>query len=89
MTCLGYFNALRELGGARRIVDDEVRSRLQGYLRHCRVAEVDGPFVDRTIRFEAIELTSREPTDRVATAKRRWLLRLRRTVTSMSHSRRT
>ena len=71
MTCLGYFNALRELGGARRIVDDEVRSRLQGYLRHCRVAEVDGPFVDRTIRFEAIELTSREPTDRVATAKRR------------------
>src|SRR5205807_4638597 len=27
MTALCYFNALRELGGARRIVEDEVRDR--------------------------------------------------------------
>jgi len=74
MTLLGYFNALRELGGSRRIVEDEVRSRLQGYFRHRRVNEIDCPFVDRTIRFEAIELTSREPTNRVADAKRRLAL---------------
>jgi hypothetical protein len=75
MTLLGYFNALRELGGSRRIVEDEVRSRLQGYSRHRRVNEIDCPFVDRTIRFEAVELTSREPTNRVADAKRRLALR--------------
>ena len=28
MTLLGYFNSLRELGGARRIVEDEVRNTL-------------------------------------------------------------
>ena len=28
LTALCYFNALRELGGARRIVEDEVRSKL-------------------------------------------------------------
>ena len=75
MTLLGYFNALRELGGSRRIVEDEVRSRLHGYSRHRRANEVDGPFVDRSIQFEAIELTSREPTNRVATAKQRLALR--------------
>ena len=74
MTLLGYFNALRELGGSRRIVEDEVRSRLQGYYRHRRVGEADCAFVDRTIRFDAIELTSREPTNRVAQAKRRLAL---------------
>jgi len=54
------------------------------YFRHKRVAEVDCPFVDRTIRFEAIELTSREPTNRVAQAKRRLRSRLRRTAGSTS-----
>ncbi len=31
MTALCYFNALRELGGARRIVEDEVRDRVGRY----------------------------------------------------------
>jgi hypothetical protein len=31
MTALCYFNALRELGGARRIVEDEVRDRARRY----------------------------------------------------------
>ena len=75
MTLLGYFNALRELGGSRRIVEDEVRSRLHGYSRHRRANEADSPFVDRSIQFDAIELTSREPTNRVAAAKRRLGLR--------------
>ena len=29
MTLVGYFNSMRELGGMRRLVDDDVRSRLQ------------------------------------------------------------
>jgi hypothetical protein len=29
MTVLGYFNSMRELGGMRRMVDDDVRSRLR------------------------------------------------------------
>ncbi len=74
MTLLGYFNALRELGGSRRIVEDEVRNSLKAYSRHRRVGEIDSPFVDRTIQFEAVELTSRESTDRVAKAKRRLAL---------------
>ncbi len=28
MTLVGYFNAMRELGGMRRLVEDDVRSRL-------------------------------------------------------------
>ena len=31
MTVLGYFNSLRELGGARRILEEEVRNTLKGY----------------------------------------------------------
>ena len=31
MTLLGYFNSLRELGGARRFIEDEIRNRLAGY----------------------------------------------------------
>ena len=31
MTVLTYFNALRELGGARRIVEDEIRQHVAAY----------------------------------------------------------
>lgn len=77
MTLLGYFNALKELGGSRRIVEDEVRSRLQHYARHQRMNEVGGPFVNRIIQYEAVELTSRVPTGRVAEAKQRLERRFR------------
>jgi len=30
MTLLGYFNSMRELGGMRRLVDDDIRTRLRG-----------------------------------------------------------
>ncbi len=71
MTLLGYFNALRELGGSRRIVEDEVRGRLHGYGRRCRVGETAGDFANRSIQFDAMELTSRVRTNDVSEAKRR------------------
>lgn len=70
-TALCYFNALRELGGARRIVEDEVANRLASYGTHRRRIEpVDRPFGDRLLG-PPVELTSRVSTDQVAAAKRR------------------
>ncbi len=71
MTLLGYFNSLRELGGARRIVEDEVRTKLSGYANRRRVGEAEGLFANRKIAYEVVELTSRVSTDKVAEAKRR------------------
>ena len=70
MTALCYFNALRELGGARRIVEDEVRTRTRCYgSDRKRHGETVGPFKDRFVR-DVLELTSRVNTDQVAEAKR-------------------
>ncbi|MFK7817307.1 MAG: DISARM system helicase DrmA, partial [Planctomycetaceae bacterium] len=71
MTVLGYFNSLRELGGARRIVEDEVSSALMRYGSRKRVGEEEGLFVDRSIDYEVVELTSRVSTAKVAEAKQR------------------
>jgi len=74
MTVLGYFNSLRELGGARRLIEDEVGNRVAGYGGRRRVGEADGLFMDRKIAYEVVELTSRVSTDKVADAKRRLAL---------------
>ena len=74
MTVVGYFNALRELGGARRLVEDEIRNRLFRYVSRRRVGEKEGLFVNRRIEYEPVELTSRIDTGRVAEAKRRLAL---------------
>jgi hypothetical protein len=74
MTLLGYFNSLRELGGARRVIEDEVRSRLLGYGSRKRLDEREGLFQNREIAYEVVELTSRVSTDKVAEAKRRLAL---------------
>lgn len=71
MTLLGYFNSLRELGGSRRIIEDEVKTRLEGYGDRRRVGEEKGLFLERKIKYEVIELTSRVSTDKVADAKRK------------------
>jgi hypothetical protein len=69
LTALCYFNALRELGGARRIVEDEVRAKLATYgTERRRIAPLDQPFANRRLR-DVLELTSRENTDKVAAAK--------------------
>ena len=75
MTLLGYFNSLRELGGSRRIVEDEVNTRLTGYANRKRIGQAEGLFANRTIAYEVVELTSRVPTNKVAEAKRRLALR--------------
>ncbi|MBD3237763.1 MAG: helicase, partial [Candidatus Eisenbacteria bacterium] len=71
MTVLGYFNSLRELGGARRILEEEVQNTVKGYGRRKRVGEERGLFRDRRTFSEVVELTSRVPTDKVAEARRR------------------
>ena len=70
-TLVGYFNSLRELGGSRRITEDEIRSRLQQYKHRQRLDPEDRLFVSRTIAYEPVELTSRISTDKVADAKRK------------------
>jgi hypothetical protein len=71
MTMLGYFNSLRELGGCRRIIEDEVRRKLDDRSLRRRVGETTGLFADRKKFSEVVELTSRVSTDLVADAKRR------------------
>ena len=71
MTLLGYFNALRELGGSRRIYEDEVSNRLLNFSSRRRLDPYDDLFVDREIEYDMVELTSRVGTDKVSMAKRR------------------
>ena len=71
MTVLGYFNALRELGSARRILEEEVQNTLKGYGVRKRIGEATGLFHDRKTFSEVLELTSRVSTDKVAEARRR------------------
>ncbi len=71
MTLLGYFNSLRELGGSRRIIEDEVGTQITNRSNRKREDESDSLFADRTISYEPVELTSRVSTDKVAEAKRR------------------
>ncbi len=72
-TLAGYFNSLRELGGMRRIVEDELRVR-------CTRAEDFHPldyqqahpwFKNRKLDQEPVELTSRESTQNIKLAKDR------------------
>jgi hypothetical protein len=71
MTVLGYFNSLRELGGARRILEEEVQNTIKAYGGRKRIGEEQGIFRDRKTFSEVVELTSRVSTDKVAEARRR------------------
>ncbi len=73
MTLVGYFNSLRELGGTRRLVEDDVRTRCQKVVeRHPEGAGDPHPwFAKRRVREEPVELTSREPMARVAASRAR------------------
>jgi len=71
MTVLGYFTSLRELGGARRILEEEVQNTIKGYGARKRIGEDLGLFSDRRTFSDVLELTSRVSTDKVAEARRR------------------
>ena len=71
MTVLGYFNSLRELGGARRILEEEVQNTLKHYGERRRLGETEGLFRNRSSFSGVVELTSRVSTDKVAEARRR------------------
>lgn len=71
MTALGYFNSLRELGGSRRIVEDEVLARLEHYAARRRRDPADALFASRTMHRIIPELTSRVSTGEVAATKAR------------------
>jgi hypothetical protein len=76
MTLVGYFNSLRELGGMRRLVEDEVRTRCEKAAER-RPVSFEGPhpwFGARRVAHEPLELTSRENTARIAAAKARLAL---------------
>lgn len=73
LTLVGYFNSLRELGGMRRLVDDEVRNRVARFAEEKRPHEFAGEHpwaASRSLR-EPAELTSRESTQRVKDTKAR------------------
>ena len=71
MTVLGYFNSLRELGGARRILEEEVQNTVKTYGGRKRIGEPRGLFQDRRTMSEVVELTSRVSTDKVTQARAR------------------
>ena len=71
MTVLGYFNSLRELGGGRRILEEQVRNTIAKYGERKRMGEKRGLFRDRKTFSEVVELTSRVSTNKVAEARQR------------------
>ena len=78
MTLVGYFNSLRELGGMRRLVEDEVKTRVKGFTEGKKPHHHIGPHpwaASRDLTLPA-ELTSREPTERVKETKRRLAARM-------------
>src|SRR5262249_37656667 len=74
MTLLGYFNSLRELGGSRRIIEDEVSTQATNRSNRKRGGGGESQFAERKITYEPVELTSRVSTDKVAEAKRKLAL---------------
>lgn len=71
MTVLGYFNSLKELGGGRRILEEEVQNTIKGYGMRKRPGEEHSLFADRRTFSEVVELTSRVSTDKVSEARTR------------------
>lgn len=71
-TLIGYFNSLRELGGMRRLLEDDVRER-SAASETRRMPAGDTPphrwIRSRALAREPVELTSREPTASIAKTK--------------------
>lgn len=76
MTLVGYFNSLRELGGMRRLVEDEVHTHSRDIDKRVPEGRVSSNpwFAKRDVKGEPAELTSREPTPKIAGYKARLAL---------------
>ncbi len=72
LTLVGYFNALRELGGMRRLVEADVLNLCRRKQDDKPVDSYEGaiPFKNREIH-EPLELTSRETTANISKTKNR------------------
>ena len=72
-TVAGYFNSLRELGGMRRIAEDDLVARsLKSEEFHPVNHQGPHPwFSDRRLGGEPVELTSRESTEKIKASKDR------------------
>ena len=71
LTVLGYFNSLRELGGARRVLEEEVQNTVRRYGTRRRRTEATSLFLSRRRMADVVELTSRVPTSEVSAARNR------------------
>lgn len=73
---VAYFNTLRELGGAQRLVQEEVAPRCAKLDQRHALQEKTNPWcLDRTLNFDPMELTSRQSTDQI-----------RQTTTKLRHA---
>ena len=71
-TVVGYFNALRELGGMRRLVEDEVRQRCAKIAEHGPEGGAQSARWFRVRELgEPVELTSRESTGSIGRTRAR------------------
>jgi hypothetical protein len=62
MSLVGYFNSLRELGGMRRLAEDDVRTRCF----RVKMSLIDRPgLAQRNLRDQVVELTSRVPSQSI------------------------
>jgi len=69
MTLAAYFNALKELGGAQRLVQEDIAQRTAELHRRRPIDEAaSARFRKRRLDFDVLELTSRMSTDKIAKA---------------------
>jgi hypothetical protein len=72
MTVVGYFNSLRELGGMRRLAEDEVRKRAaEAESRRPEKTDAHPWYKNRPGLREPVELTSRESTAKISESRGR------------------
>jgi hypothetical protein len=72
LTLVGYFNSLRELGGMRRLVEDEVVHRAASIEDRRPEGTPAHPWVkNRNVSRDVVELTSRRTTAQIAREKKR------------------